>query len=362
MKTGVLVCNGTGKVKNIGDYLQSIAQEQFLPECSEYIERESLNTVFGNEPIKLIMNGWFMHRLENFPPSEIIHPLFLSFHITPKIADRFFSEKNIAYLKKYEPIGARDKGTLKLLESNGIKSWFSGCLTLTLGYKYKSQERGDEIIFVDPYFEMGGGNKVSKRIRIAKAFLMFVKNPLKILKLYRKFESDFISPVSKISTKKKLLLVASFYDTYSSLFSDNVLLNARYISHKVSQAEFPTNEKKMEYARSLIRMYSQAKYVVTSRIHCALPCLGVDTPVFFVNSDALQGSGVRSSGRFDGLLDLLHQLYFSSGKIVAKSPEIVNTLSGAKISRDFSFCNRQDYKSLAENLLCQVYSFLEREE
>ena len=42
----------------------------------------------------------------------------------PKIADTFFSEKTIAYLKKYEPIGARDLGTLKLLESKGIKSWF----------------------------------------------------------------------------------------------------------------------------------------------------------------------------------------------------------------------------------------------
>lgn len=359
MKTGILVCKGTGKVKNIGDYLQSVAQEQFLPKNSESIERESLNSVEGNEFIKLIMNGWFMHHPENFPPSEIIQPLFLSFHITPKIADTFFSEKTIAYLKKYEPIGARDLGTLKLLESKGIKSWFSGCLTLTLGKKYKVSKHGDEIIFVDPYFELGGDNEAKKWVKLVKALLMFVKSPFKVLNLYKKFESDFISPVSKISKKKKLLLVASFYNAYSNIFSDDVLLNASYISHKISQADFPTNEEKMEYARLLIKRYSQAKYVVTSRIHCALPCLGIETPVLFVNSEALQGSGVRSSGRFEGLLDLLHQLNFTSGKIVVNSPEITTKLSEGKISRNLSFENRQDYKKLADDLSCRVTSFLE---
>ena len=39
----------------------------------------------------------------------------------------------------------------------GIKSYFSSCLTLTLGIKYKSEEKSDEVIFVDPYYQLGGG-------------------------------------------------------------------------------------------------------------------------------------------------------------------------------------------------------------
>lgn len=51
----------------------------------------------------------------------------------------------------------------------------------------------------------------------------------------------------------------------------------------------------MEYAKYLIRKYAKAKLVVTSRIHCALPCLGIETPVIFVTSDNLE-QGVGRSG------------------------------------------------------------------
>ena len=358
MKTGILVCSGTGKEKNIGDYLQSVAQEQFLPKDSLYIERESLNSVESDEPIKLIMNGWFMHQPQNFPPSPAINPLFISFHITPKIVDAFFSEETVNYLKQHEPIGARDKGTLALLQSKGIKSWFSGCLTLTLGHKYKATTRNDDVIFVDPYFEIGGNNKLPKAVKYAKAALMFIKNAPKVLKLCRKFKSDFIPPTKKVSCLKKFLATASFYNAYSPIFSDDILLNAQFISHKIAQDKFPTNTDKMNYARHLITKYSQAKFVVTSRIHCALPCIGVETPVLFVNSDALQGNSVRSSGRFAGLQELFHQLYFSSGKVSLRSPELKKTLASKKIDTRFIFQNSDQHKDLAQDMIDRVTAFI----
>ncbi|MHB9292886.1 hypothetical protein Holit_01999 [Hollandina sp. SP2] len=45
------------------------------------------------------------------------------------------SPAGIKYLKKHEPIGCRDYGTVKLLGKYGINAYFSGCLTLTLGRK-----------------------------------------------------------------------------------------------------------------------------------------------------------------------------------------------------------------------------------
>lgn len=87
------------------------------------------------------MNGWFMWNPAKFPPAPSINPLFVSFHIVPSFSERFFTKETIAYLKKFEPIGARDYGTRDLLESYGIKSYYSSCLTLTLGMHYKNEKK-----------------------------------------------------------------------------------------------------------------------------------------------------------------------------------------------------------------------------
>ena len=80
MKYGV-VC--TCATSNIGDDIQSLAAIDLLRKngISEYIcvEREALKHYSG-EPIALIMNGWFLHNPNNFPPSDKIKPLFISFH------------------------------------------------------------------------------------------------------------------------------------------------------------------------------------------------------------------------------------------------------------------------------------------
>ena len=101
MKYGLLVCSPAFVYKNIGDYIQSVAQEQFLPTVDEIVEREALNVFMskGGDKIKVIMNGWFMWHPECFPPSHDLCPLFISFHLTPKIESAFFNEDTINYLK-----------------------------------------------------------------------------------------------------------------------------------------------------------------------------------------------------------------------------------------------------------------------
>ena len=66
---------------NIGDYIQSLAARQFLLESPEWVERDYLNEYDGEEA-KLIMNGWFTYRPENWPPSPKIHPLFVAMYST----------------------------------------------------------------------------------------------------------------------------------------------------------------------------------------------------------------------------------------------------------------------------------------
>ena len=82
----------------------------------------------------LISNGWFMHRNfkgpVDFPYPKNVLPLMISFHIqdpdvlTPEV---------VTELKRIEPIGCRDWTTLYRLRDFGIKAFFSGCVTTTVG-------------------------------------------------------------------------------------------------------------------------------------------------------------------------------------------------------------------------------------
>ena len=117
---------------NLGDYIQSIAAKQLLRE-QEVVEldRDNLDSYSG-DPVKLVMNGWFMEAPTHWPPSEQIQPLFISFHLNPTAQNGMLTEKGIAYLKRHQPIGCRDLHTQAVLESKGIQTFFSGCLTLSL--------------------------------------------------------------------------------------------------------------------------------------------------------------------------------------------------------------------------------------
>jgi len=82
----------------------------------------------------LISNGWFMHRSfkgpVDFPYPKNVLPLMISFHIQdPDV----LTEEVVAELKRIEPIGCRDWTTLYRLRDFGIKAFFSGCVTTTVG-------------------------------------------------------------------------------------------------------------------------------------------------------------------------------------------------------------------------------------
>lgn len=137
---------------NIGDYVQALASSQFLPHIDGFIDRDEDLKDYTGEPCKVIMNGWYMHLPQNWPPSDLIDPLFVAFHLNSGIKDVLLSSQSIAYLKSHQPIGCRDLNTLYLLSKNGVDVYFSGCMTLTLGEKYHSEEKEDKTYIVDPIF------------------------------------------------------------------------------------------------------------------------------------------------------------------------------------------------------------------
>jgi hypothetical protein len=232
---------------NLGDELQSLAARRFLPYIDCVIDRETMNAEpwFDRSEVQIILNGWFTHRPENWPPSPRLTPLITSFHLSDEIhpqnqrrisaAKVLVEGSNLEYLKKHAPIGARDLGTRDLLERHGVESKFSACLTLTL-------ERPREVMPGD-YVCV---NDVDAEILAA-------------------VRSRTRAPVRQTTHRDRLTI---------------------------------GSRRRMRKADALLRLYAGAKCVITSRLHCALPCLAVGTPVLLVMLRP-------DTYRFSGLLSLL---------------------------------------------------------
>jgi hypothetical protein len=249
MTFGILTYANTD---NLGDEIQSLAALRLIPKPQYFFNRDNL----GEEGDRVetyasvVMNGWFGQNPEKWPPSDKIRPLLVSMHVTrEKVASKagvrahefMLSPPLRKYLQVHGPVGARDLDTLRLLQEADIPAYFSGCLTLTL-------ERPD----VDRCEDM----------------IVLADAPLSIMDDLRSI------------TRKPLFRTSHVGDPLK------------------------TQAERMFRAQELLDLYARASCVVTARLHCALPCLAMGTPVLFVN---LASDGYR----FAGLLDLLHHTTMS---------------------------------------------------
>lgn len=328
----------TEKELNIGDYIQALASAQFLPSLDGFIQREALKKYDGDEA-KVIMNGWYMHHPENWPPSEAIDPLFVAFHLNVLAKDPLLSSASIAYLKKHEPIGCRDHQTARVLKSKGVNAYFSGCMTLTLGHKYFNKQTDDVCYFVDPFFKTDW-NVVSV---IKNAVYLFAHwNSISLIAA--KY------PESKTGLRKKMI-VTTFYREYKKIFTRETLLNAEYINQQngTIKTSAKTELDYLKEAEDLVKKYAKAKLVVTSRIHCALPCLGLQTPVIYTE-DLNQSEASRC--RLEGLRELFTILSWDKGKLIAEF-SLPN-----KISLKNHPQNKSNWKAIAEDLIKRCETFL----
>ncbi len=285
-------------VVNIGDHIQSCAAEQFLPQVDFYVVRDELNRDY--EEAKIIMNGWFTDAPENWPPSPNLIPLFISFHLQPSSAEIILAKKeNIDYLKKHSPIGCRDYKTLDILQQKGIDSYFSFCMTTTLDEKYKSEKKTDNIYLVDPLYSYD--KDMLKKVNVIE----LIKKP-PINKLYKL--KDYFKPKAKLT----------------DYLPQEVIDKSTTIEHYVSSKQ--KNEELYKIAKTTLKKYASAKLVVTSRIHCALPCLALGTPVLFL-MEGLTNEGLHMS-RFRGILDhiniLTNQPKEELDKLFGKSMNVYN--------------------------------------
>jgi polysaccharide pyruvyl transferase WcaK-like protein len=112
-----------------------------------------------------------------------------------------------------------------------------------------------------------------------------------------------------------------------------------------------SDAEKFEIADTLLRKYAKAKLVVTSRIHCALPCLAMGTPVIFINGfDSL-----IDTCRFDGIMNLFNRVDVDS-----KGNFKANFELKGKIDTHTKVTNLSEHKILAENLKEKCKLFCEQ--
>lgn len=298
MKYGLLVYKDINDTYNVGDYIQSLAAEQYLPRVDMYLNREELSSYKGSK-IKLIMNGWFTHDIENWAPSDDIIPLFVSFHLNGRIAEEFLSiPENLSYLKKHEPIGCRDHSTMRVLAKYNINNYFTGCLTLTLGKKYKSNNLdSNNIICADVAFDTPSFSECFQSL-----YDFYIKGIRK-------------KGLLNFTTREKIInKILNF--SHEKIFLNHIIKKESVIDHS----------KRLDVARDYLDKISKSKLVITSRIHSGLPAAGIGIPNIFIHSGF---NHVMDSSRFEGLLDILNVLYLNKNNY-----------------DDFTFNNKEDVNKL----------------
>ena len=117
---------------NVGEEIQILAAQRFLPKIDLYMNKERLNKYKLDKPHKVIINGWYGRNPRRFYTEKNIKPFITSLHITPSIVKEFFNKEVVKFLHENSPIGCRDQYTLELMQKNNIPAYFSGCLTMTL--------------------------------------------------------------------------------------------------------------------------------------------------------------------------------------------------------------------------------------
>lgn len=344
MKYKLLAVSKSPKVSrlNIGDYIQALASSQFLPQVDGFIDRDEDLKDYAGEPCKMIMNGWYMHNPENWPPSEKIIPLFVAFHLNSEAKEKLLSPISIKYLKSHQPIGCRDLNTFELLSKNGVEAYFSGCMTLTLGKKYFSKEKGTSTYIVDPLYN---GSLKGKNIAIAIYEIM--RHPFDIFKLCL---TKGLYLYSGRNLLNKYIKTALYYREYVRVFGRKIIMESVYISQgSEHQTKRRSDQKLFEEAESLVKQYSKARLVITSRIHCALPCLGLETPVIYIEN----GQDVETSlCRMGGLQDLFNTITIDKGILIPKFDTAL-PITEANCPK-----NKDGWRVLAQGLIQKCTDFI----
>ena len=320
MKYGLIV---NLRTQNIGDDIQSYAMEKFLPHTDYLIDREHLDNFYTKtgEKVAALLGGWYLHKALNWPPSPFLKLLPISFHITTIEAKKFltFVDYGASWLKKIEPIGCRDRGTMEELKRLNIAAYTSGCFTLTIR-PLKNVEKHGKIVLTDLSDELV--KFIQRRAATDTVFVSHdVKKPLlpkEAVAFARNFKHEDDLPTSHFPAQHDRAY-------HGNLYGGNWAYRRAVVE-------------------GLLRFYQGASLVVTGRLHAALPAVALGTPVLMIKSAA-----DMKNYRFSTFLPYLN----------CTTPE---DLLSRKFSYDFDEPiippPNEGYKELAEGIRAKCIDFI----
>jgi hypothetical protein len=268
---GVIIGSLKASTENLGDYIQILACLRLLERSnlqpSVYLDRDTelasgpaLQACSGR--ILLPLNGWFKRIIgtdPQWPPHERIIPIFIGFHVRPHQCPALLEQRSIDYMKAHAPVGCRDLFTMRVLEQKGVSTYLSHCLSLTFARRPPEQV-GDAVI-------------VASRDR----------EILDILP--RSYRNDHV-----------------------------------YVDHYTVKDGFPAY---LAAAKDLLEFYrTRARLVITTFLHCALPCIAMGIPVVaFLPRPLYDLQKTSDEERFSGLTQITSVHRFGNTAHVDWSPQ-----------------------------------------
>ncbi len=227
--------------------LSKVKGENVMKYANLYMQRESMNNLGDNMQLLALQNLYnkmdineeeivriHYNELSTYDGDYVILPINYPFYgyrndlditmFSDKIIPVFLglsiigadvSEEERIYLRRYEPIGCRDQYTCELLRSAGIQAYVNGCMTLTFPKRRNGYDDRKKIYCVD----------IDERL----------KNRI----------------------PKELL--------------DDCIFTTQIVVGDINAEEMTK-----DYINTYI---NDAMLVITSRLHCAVPCLALGIPV-----------------------------------------------------------------------------------
>jgi hypothetical protein len=297
LKYGLIIADSSERF-NLGDDIWAYATMKLLPRVDYIIDRTQLNSFRSknNEKVAAIVGNFLfpLHNEHRFFPPKCIVPLLTSFHARITSGSWLSNQPIIDYLKVNGPVGARDSYTQNKMAELGIESYFSGCVTLTL-------QRAD----------------LDSNTDIAQ------KDYICLVDLDKQIEEKIKSQILESGMDVDIKTMSHVYDNTNLSWDERV--------------------KKVE---EYLNIYSNAKFVITSRLHVALPCLAYDVPVFvmvrrFTDTDAL---GSRIIPYTNSMLNWCYNDDFLNNQI--------------GIDLIISLTNKSDYLEKRNELIEKVSGFI----
>lgn len=269
-----IIASLKASTENLGDYIQIAACLRLLDTLdlrpSLYLDRDTELASpplgeLGSAPIVLPLSGWFKHMVGDdpqWPPHHRIVPVFVGFHVRPHQCPALLQPASIEYMKLNGPIGCRDPFTKRVLEAKGVPTYLSHCLSLTFPRREPGQI-GDTVV------------------------------------------------------------VASRDRDILDLLPPEYRNNHVYVNHYTSNRGFAAA---LAQANDLLEFYrTRARIVITTFLHCALPCIGMGIPVVvFLPRSQTDFQRQSDEERFSDLLQMIAVHQFGETTPVDWTPPAID--------------------------------------